>query len=104
MLQGGIRLLPDAEIDDGQLDLLLINAEGAMQWLDTVRSVVWENGIRRMLTGGEEAVDTASTSHLNAQRIRVDLESAQGFEIDGEEVGVVSSFQVRIQPGALRVH
>ncbi|MFT4158003.1 MAG: diacylglycerol kinase family protein [Microbacterium sp.] len=48
---GGIRLLPDAEIDDGQLDLLLISADGSLQWLDTVKSVVWDNGIRRLLGG-----------------------------------------------------
>ncbi len=45
MVQGGIRLLPDAVLDDGKLDVLMISADGALQWLDTLRSFVWDNGI-----------------------------------------------------------
>lgn len=103
MLQGGIRLLPDAVLDDGQLDLLLVSADGALQWLDTVRSVVWDNGIRRLLSGDSEAVSTESTRHVSAQRITVTLASPQQFEIDGEEVGEVSSFTAEVQPGAITV-
>lgn len=103
MLQGGIRLLPDAVLDDGQLDLLLVSADGALQWLDTVRSVVWDNGIRRLLGGGAEAVSTESTRHVAAQTISVTLDSPQQFEVDGEEVGEVASFVATVQPGALIV-
>lgn len=103
MLQGGIRLLPDAELDDGLLDLLLISADGALQWLDTVRSVVWDNGIRRLLGAEKEAVSTESTRHVSAERIVVRLAQPQMFEIDGEEIGEVSSFTVRVQAGAVTV-
>jgi len=103
MLQGGIRLLPDAVLDDGQLDLLLVSADGALQWLDTVRSVVWDNGIRRLLGGGSEAVSTESTTHVAAQQISVVLGSPQQFEIDGEEIGEVDAFTAVVQPGALTV-
>lgn len=103
MLQGGIRLLPDAVLDDGRLDLLLVSADGALQWLDTVRSVVWDNGIRRLLGGGGEAVSTESTRHVAAQTISVALDAPQQFEVDGEEVGEVTSFVATVQPGALIV-
>ncbi|WP_404435129.1 diacylglycerol kinase [Microbacterium aerolatum] len=103
MVQGGVRLLPDANLDDGRLDLLLVSADGALQWLDTVRSVVWDNGIRRILTRGESAVSTESTQHLTAERVRVELEQPLAFEVDGEEFGEVSSFEVRVQAGALNV-
>ncbi|KDA05582.1 diacylglycerol kinase [Microbacterium sp. CH12i] len=103
MLQGGIRLLPDAKLDDAQLDLLLVSADGPLQWLDTVRSFVWDNGIRRLLTGDEQAVSTESTRHQTAERIRVELQAPLAFEVDGEELGEVSSFEVRVQAGALRV-
>ena len=103
MVQGGVRLLPDAVLDDGLLDLLLVSSDGALQWLDTVRSVVWDNGIRRLLTRGETAVSTESTRHLTAERVRIDLERPLAFEVDGEELGEVSSFEVRVQAGALNV-
>lgn len=104
MIQGGLQLLPDALPDDGLLDMLLISSEGALQWMDTVRSVIWDNGVRRFLTNGQEAVDTNSTNHLQAERIRVELDSPQMFEVDGEELGEVSAFEVRVQPGAVRVY
>ncbi|MGM1016414.1 MAG: diacylglycerol/lipid kinase family protein [Actinomycetota bacterium] len=103
MVQGGIRLLPDAVLDDGQLDLLLVSSDGPLQWIDTVRSVVWDNGLRRALTRDDKAVDTESTTHLAAQRIRVELAESRMFEIDGEEIGEVDSFEIRIQAGAVRV-
>lgn len=103
MLQGGIRLLPDAVIDDGQLDMLLVSADGPLQWLDTVRSFIWENGIRRAFGAVDQAVSTESTTHVAAERITVTLASPQVFEIDGEEVGEVTTFSVRVQAGALTV-
>jgi diacylglycerol kinase (ATP) len=103
MVQGGIRLLPDAVLDDGQLDLLLVSSDGPLQWLDTVRSVVWDNGIRRALTRDDKAVSTDSTTHLAAQLISVQLDEPRMFEIDGEEIGEVDSFEIRIQAGAVRV-
>lgn len=103
MLQGGIRLLPDAQLDDGLLDVLLLSSDGVLQWMDTVRSFVWDNGIRRLLTRGDEAVSTESTQHLTAERLQVELSQPLVFEIDGEEMGEISSFAVRVQPGALTV-
>lgn len=105
MIQGGITLLPDAEPDDGRLDLLLVSADGAAAWMHTLRAVVWDNGIRRLLPGGRDEAP-ASTDHAHydtAERIEVRLASPQPFEIDGEEAGEVSSYAVRVQPGALRV-
>lgn len=103
MVQGGIRLLPDAVLDDGLLDMLLVSSDGALQWLDTVRSVVWDNGIHRMLTGGQEAVSTDSTRHVTAKKIVVELGAPLHFEVDGEEMGEVTAFEVEIQPGAVSV-
>ncbi|MFS0893858.1 diacylglycerol/lipid kinase family protein [Microbacterium sp. 179-I 3D3 NHS] len=103
MVQGGIRLLPDAVLDDGKLDVLMVSADGALQWLDTLRSFVWDNGIRRFFAGADEAVSTDSARHLPVETISVEMEKALMFEIDGEEVGEISSFQVRVQPGAILV-
>jgi len=103
MIQGGITLLPDAVPDDGLLDVLLVSAEGVAGWLDTARSLLWDNGLLRALGGAQQAVSTESATHASAQRIRVALREPQPFEIDGEEAGAVSSFTVRVQPGAVRV-
>ncbi|WP_439902847.1 diacylglycerol/lipid kinase family protein [Microbacterium azadirachtae] len=100
-IQGGITLLPDAQPDDGVLDLLLVSADGVADWFETVRTVVWDNGLRRLLGG--ETTSTDVVRHASAQRIRVELEAAQPFQIDGEEHGAVRAFTAGIRPGALLV-
>lgn len=102
-LQGGVTLFPDATPDDGELDMLVISSDGALQWLDTMRSFVWDNGIRRLFTPGQSAASTDTVQHGKATSVRVELPEPQPFEIDGEEVGEVSAFTARIDAGALLV-
>ncbi|MBN8206240.1 NAD(+)/NADH kinase [Microbacterium esteraromaticum] len=102
-IQGGVTLLPDAEPDDGRLDLLLVSADNVAQWAQTLRTVVWDNGIRRLLGGGEDTVSTDSAQHLTGESIEVTLPAPVAFEIDGEEAGEVSRLHVRVQSAALRV-
>ena len=102
-IQGGFTLLPDAVVDDGRLDLLLVSAENVTQWLQTLRTVVWDNGIRRLLGGDDETVSNDFTQHLTGEAIAVALPGPVPFEIDGEEAGDISKLAVRVQPGALRV-
>ncbi|GAA2918262.1 diacylglycerol kinase family enzyme [Microbacterium keratanolyticum] len=103
MIQGGITLLPDAVPDDGLIDVLVISAEGVRGWLDTAKSLLWDNGLKRMLGGADEAVSTEFTSHASVTRVRVELDEPQQFEIDGEEVGAVRVFEVGVRAASLLV-
>jgi YegS/Rv2252/BmrU family lipid kinase len=102
-VQGGVTLLPDAAPDDGLLDFLAISSEGMLQWMDTLRSMVWENGILRLFDRDRKAASTQTVDHQQAKRVRVELPEPRPFEIDGEEVGDVRVFTVRIDAGALTV-
>lgn len=102
-LQGGVAILPDAAVDDGRLDALCVSADGLAGWLDTMRSFVWDNGIRRFFAKDDTVVDADTARHLNGTRMRVQLPKPLPFEIDGEEVGDVQAFTVRVDAGALRV-
>lgn len=103
MLQGGLTLLPDADPDDGQLDFLLLSAAGVAGWLDTMRNVAWDNGLKRLLTRADSAESSESATHGQASQIRVELPTPLEFEIDGDGVGEVISFEVKVLPGALSV-
>ncbi|MCR2783859.1 MULTISPECIES: diacylglycerol kinase family protein [unclassified Microbacterium] len=105
MVQGGLRILPDAQPDDGLLDIVLVGGEGpeGLQWLDALKSVVWDNGIRRAVARDDAAVDTATTRHRQATSVRVTLPTPLPFEVDGEEVGSTADILATIQPGALLV-
>jgi diacylglycerol kinase family enzyme len=102
-LQGGLTLVPDADPSDGELDLLVVSAEGLAQWLGTMKSMVWDNGLKRLIRSTDEVTDTDSLRHGRASRVTVTLPQAQPFEIDGEEAGETSGFTVTIQPSAIRV-
>lgn len=102
-VQGGITLLPDADPSDGELDVAMLRAEGVLGWLDTMRSVVWENGVKRQLFGLTEAESTDSVWHVRASSVDIGLSEPRVFEIDGDELGEVDRVSITIQPGALRV-
>ena len=103
MLQGGVTLVPDAAPDDGTLDLLVLRADSAAAWMDTMRNMVWDNGLKRLFTRSDRAESSASTGHLRAERVAVRLPSPHAFEVDGDDFENVTAFEATLQPGALRV-
>lgn len=102
-LQGGFNLLPDADPGDGELDLLLLSADGAAGWLDTMRNMVWDNGIKRLATGGKVAESSESATHLRVRSLRLELMEPRAFEIDGEDLGETTRVAVTVQASAVRV-
>lgn len=102
-LQGGITLLPDAVPDDGELDYLVLSAEGFTEWAGTLKTMMWDNGLMRLITKKDDLTSTDAVGHGRAKTIEVTLPDARAFEIDGEEIGETTSFTVTIQPAAIRV-
>lgn len=102
-LQGGIILLPDADPSDGELDYLLLSAEGLGEWLGTMKTMIWDNGLKRLISDADEATSTDSVDHGRATRLEVTLTEPREFEIDGEEIGKTTGFRVTVQPAAIRV-
>ncbi|MET0297154.1 MAG: diacylglycerol kinase family protein [Microbacterium sp.] len=102
-LQGGLTLLPDADPSDGELDYLVLSAEGFGEWAGTLKTMVWDNGLMRLLGRNDQATSTDAVGHGRAKTIEVKLPDARAFEIDGEEIGSTRSFAVTIQPAAIRV-
>ncbi|QIM15804.1 diacylglycerol kinase [Leucobacter insecticola] len=99
-LPGGFSLLPDAVPDDGELDLLVLRADGLAAWLDTMRNMVWDNGVKRiirqMASDTPSAESSNSASHLRARSVRVELPMPLMLEIDGEELGEATAFEVSV--------
>lgn len=106
MLQGGITLLPDADPADGELDLLVLSADGVFGWLDTLRNMAWDNGIKRLFPGGSErrrAQSSESTIHERVRALTVELDEPRVFEVDGDDLGETTRIEISVQPGAVRV-
>jgi diacylglycerol kinase family enzyme len=88
-LQGGVPLLPDAEPDDGLLDVLVLTPRGWIGWLALVADVL----LRRRASG--------RMARLAFRELRIDLGRQQLWELDGEVIGYTRELQVTVQAGGL---
>ncbi|MFJ6534547.1 diacylglycerol/lipid kinase family protein [Microbacterium sp. NPDC091662] len=102
-LQGGFTLLPDADPSDGELDYLLLSAEGIAQWAGTLKTMLWDNGLKRLISSTDETTSTDTVTHARARKLEVTLPGPRPFEIDGEQIGDTDSFTVTVQPAALHI-
>lgn len=102
-LQGGLNLLPDADPSDGELDYLVLSAEGFGQWAGTLKTMMWDNGLMRLINKDADVTSTDSVSQGRARKLAVTLPEPRAFEVDGEEIGETREFTVTLQPAAVRV-
>lgn len=107
LLPGNILLLPDAEIDDGRLDIVALRPQGFRGWVEIWTKIVWENGVLRRSTVGRKLVgpvrSVRTLRYFTASTFQVALDRPQAFELDGDGFGEVVGFRAFADPGALRV-
>ncbi|TFD62230.1 diacylglycerol kinase [Cryobacterium suzukii] len=109
LLPGNLQFLPDARLDDGILDIAVLQPKGVLGWLTIWRRVTWENGVlrrsavgRRMIAATESSNERVMTT-LRGPDIRIALEHPQDFELDGDEFGLVRQARLHADAGALIV-
>lgn len=109
VLPGNLHFLPHARVDDGILDIAVLQPKGIFGWLKIWRRVGWENGVlrhsktgRRMIEATEETNERTMET-LQSADIRITVESPQPFELDGDEFGSVRALFLRADPRALIV-
>jgi diacylglycerol kinase (ATP) len=89
---GGISAFPDAQPDDGLLNLGVVTASGAMDWVRTLgRSVI----------GDAAASPFVETTTGRAFDVR--LSKAVPYEIDGGVRKKTKRLKVKVEPGAITV-
>jgi len=90
-LQGGVALLPGAQPDDGQLDVLVLTARGLPGWAALTADVLMRRSRTSRVVRGR------------VRELRVDLDRPQLWELDGEVMGAARELFISVQPGALLV-
>ncbi|SEM74925.1 diacylglycerol/lipid kinase family protein [Cryobacterium luteum] len=109
LLPGNLQFLPDARLDDGILDIAVLQPKGVLGWLTIWRRVTWENGVLRRSAVGRRMIQATESSNervmttLRGADIRIVLEHAQDFELDGDEFGLVRKVKLHADAGALIV-
>ena len=107
-LPANILLLPDAAVDDGEFDIVLLRPEGFFGWAQIIFKVVWENGVlRRSGAVGKKLMgltkEVSALRYVKGHELVVRLEKPQEIELDGDPFGTTSAFRTWIEPGGLTV-
>jgi diacylglycerol kinase family enzyme len=106
-LPGGVLILPDAQIDDGLLDVVAMRPKNLWGWMRVSYAVVWENGVLQKSKVGKRilAADkrVRALRYFQGRRMTLAFERPEEFEIDGEEMGLVTRLAVRVAPASLIV-
>jgi diacylglycerol kinase family enzyme len=115
MLQANAMLLPDAEIDDGVFDIVVMRPRGFFGWVRIGARVFWENAILRWFhrsslgnTVVGRRITTAAKQerplrYMRGEEFVLRLTKPDEFEIDGDPVGEIVAFRAQIDAGSLDV-
>ncbi|WP_259363505.1 diacylglycerol/lipid kinase family protein [Microbacterium esteraromaticum] len=106
-LPAGIALLPDASLDDGAMDIALIQATGPLGWLGIWRKVWWDNSVLRRTRAGRLVLERrgrdASIRYLRGAVAEAAMIGPTSIELDGDELGVAVRMVCRVQRGGLTI-
>ena len=91
-LTGGLVLMPEAELDDGWLDCVLLSPKGLMGWMAVAARLLSK---RRK---GHERVD-----HQRAQSLTIRADRPEQIQLDGDTIGEARALKAVVQPLALVV-
>lgn len=110
VLPGNIELIPDASLDDGLLDVAVLQPKNALGWLLIWRKIAWENRVLRKTAVGRQLLDLTGGDkrsemvYLRGTGIELRIEEgSQELEIDGDEFGFASGVAFTTDAGALVV-
>lgn len=91
-LQGGVELLPDADPDDGELDVVLLSPKGIIGWASVGAHIATRQ--RR----GHPRVE-----HHRVHTMSLKLSHTQEVQLDGDPIGPGLSLRFAVKPGCLKV-
>ncbi|MDQ1293313.1 MAG: kinase [Actinomycetota bacterium] len=91
-LTGGIQLMPEARLDDGWLDVVVVSPRGVAGWAAVAAAVLTRS--RRHHT----IVD-----HFRCRKIEIRAERPLHVQMDGDPSGTAKVLRVHVDPSALTV-
>ncbi|MDN6746707.1 MAG: NAD(+)/NADH kinase [Brevibacterium sp.] len=91
-LQGGIQLLPQAVIDDGMLDVLIVSPKNLGQWVGVLASVL-----------GRQTTKGLHTNIRKCQKVVIESGEELDVQLDGDPIGQSGYLAMEVMPAALTV-
>jgi len=100
-----IVLLPDASVDDGEFEVVVMRPKGFVGWVQIFVKVLWENGVLNRTKAGRSLMtkQVSALRYVKATELKVELTRPAKIELDGDGFGTAKGFTARIIPGGLTV-
>lgn len=108
-IPGRITLVPDSAIDDGFLDIAVVQPDGVVGWIKVGHRVAWKNGFLRRRALRYDSVDQSKPPRMRAldymrgKRLEVSVDPPEHIQLDGDQYGRVRSVSIEVNPGSLLV-
>jgi diacylglycerol kinase family enzyme len=106
-LPANILLLPEAAVDDGEFDIVVLRPEGFVGWVQIIVKIFWENGIMRRTSVGRRLMgadkEVRAMNYLKGSEFVLRLSRPQEVELDGDLFGRASALKTWIDPRSLKV-
>lgn len=105
-LPTGLKLFPEASLDDGLLDIAAIRARGPFGWLKVWNAVVVENGVLRRSRFGRRIADWRSKAvqdviYRQTKGVNFALGMPAACQLDGDDFGEVIAARAWIDAASL---
>ncbi|MBG6237107.1 YegS/Rv2252/BmrU family lipid kinase [Mycetocola sp. CAN_C7] len=104
-LQANVLLLPDAAVDDGLFDILILRPENIFHWMQISFKILWENGVLHRTALGRKmpTKDVDALNYVKGKTLTMRLSRAEEIELDGDGMGDAKAVKVRIKANGLTV-
>lgn len=106
-LPGHVELIPDARVDDGNLDVAVIGPRWIWNWIDVLGRITWQNRFIRPIVLGRKIMDATadlkSLEYLRGKKIKVESETECTLQVDGDPIKAVNQVSFEVIPKALLV-
>jgi len=106
-LPANILLLPEAAVDDGEFDIVVLRPEGFVGWVQIAVKIFWENGVLRRTTVGRRLMgadkEVRAMNYLKGREFVMRLSRPQEVDLDGDLFGRASALRTWVDPSSLMV-
>ncbi|MDQ0636238.1 diacylglycerol kinase (ATP) [Arthrobacter pascens] len=91
-VQGGLEIFPDASVNDGLLDVVVLAPSGKLGWFSVVAGMI----------GKGRGKDT-SVEYFQGKTVEITLEHKEDYQLDGDHEGEGKHVLMTIEPDALTI-
>ncbi len=104
-LPANILLMPEAVVDDGLLDIVVLRPESVGGWIAVIVKVFWENGVVKRTRIGRRMNELSSDAIAmrQAKVVTARLSKPEEVQLDGDPFGEAVGFRVRVEAGGLTI-